>query len=128
VAFSNQWKLAQLSCLTPTIEFALFIFPNIPHGSIKLSAGSVYSCDACSNEAILPQHLTSSRKFWTLLPTTTARWLNHFCGSLKATQSLSSLVGYFCRTALAVVSFRQQLMVEEPEWGRAIRDGGGGDA
>jgi len=35
------------------------------------------------------------------LPTTTARWLNHFCGSLKATQSLSNLVRYFCRTALA---------------------------
>jgi len=45
------------------------------------------------------------------LPTTTARWLNHFCGSLKATQSLSNLVRYFCRTALASANEREQLYV-----------------
>ncbi len=42
------------------------------------------------------------------MPTTTARWLNHFCGSLKATQSLSNLVRYFCRTALVQFLSRQQ--------------------
>jgi len=46
------------------------------------------------------------------LPTTTARWLNHFCGSLKATQSLSNLVRYFCRTALGIYEQVQQASEE----------------
>ena len=40
--FSNQWQHEQLSYLMRVIPFALFTFPNILPGSIKLNVGSVF--------------------------------------------------------------------------------------